>query len=153
MRMPKTFTRIVAAMGTTLGTDGAPGTPPTGQPGTQDNLLVQASLSDQGWPAHRIAVSYKGPVGALTLVGQIWLFDRQTQAWYEVGAPTNMVPNRLTYFDVVGLVSRRPTSADGLSIDASQGNIEALLVVQAAGGDPNGTYTFAMGADLTTLPV
>jgi hypothetical protein len=152
MRMVTKFQRLVGGS-PALGSDGAPGVPPTGAPGAQDNLLAQQCYSDQGWPAHRVAVAYNGPVGALALVAQLWVFDHLTEAWYEVGAPGSLTPNRITYFDVTAIVSRRAGGASGLGAPPSQGHIEALLVVQAAGGDPAGTYTFAMGADLTTLPI
>lgn len=136
-----------------LGGDGATGFAPTGVPGTQDNLLSQKNLSNQGWPAHRIAVAYKGPTGAPTISGQVWVYDHLTNGWYEVGAPAAMVPNRITYFDVPAIVDVPPTSQNGgLLTPPGQGNIEAVVVVQPAGSMPTGAYTFAMGADLTTLP-
>lgn len=153
MRMVKRFSRWSGAGGPALGSDGAAGVPPTDPPGAQDNLLVQSIFSDQGWPAHRVAVTYKGPGGALVLPAQLWLYDHLTEAWYEVGAPTTLTKNRINYFDTLGLVSRRPTGSEGLSAPPSQGHLEALLVVQPAGGDPAGEYVFAMAADLTTLPL
>lgn len=158
MRMHKSFQRSkpVAAPIPVLGGDGVAGTPPTGLPNpNEDNVLVCAISNAAGWPSHRVAVSYKGPVGATALAAQIWIFDHETAAWYEVGAPVNIVANRINYFDIIGLADP-PAVGNNVGPNArpSSGGTEIMLIVQddLVGPAPNGTYTFAMGPDLTVLP-
>jgi hypothetical protein len=150
MRFPTTFKRYKGGGSPVLGSDGAAGVPPTSTPLAQDNLLLSTGYSNQGWPAHRIAVAYKGPAAAIALAAQVWVYDNLSGAWYEVGAPQNITPNRITYFDVVALVDPPPTSAN--LGNPGSGGVQALLVVQD-GVTPNGEYVFSMGADLTVLPI
>ena len=156
MRMHKKFSRWKGAGGTALGSDGAAGVPPTGAPSNQDNLLVSGFTNSSGFPVHRVAVSYKGPAAAIVLVAQLWVWDDLTQGWYEVGAPQNITPNRLTYFDMASLSDppqiQRSSLPVGGSIVATAGSISALLVVQD-GATPAGEYVFGLGPDLTVLPL
>lgn len=152
MRMPVMFKRFLGGPTPALGSDGAAGVPPTASPNpqAQDNVLSTKFYSNQGWPTHRIAVGYLGPAAAPTLPAQLWVYDFKSAAWYAVGAPLNLVVNQMNYFDVVALLDAPPTSSDQNTTTA--GGVEAMLVVQNNAG-PNGTYTFTMGADLTTLPI
>lgn len=148
MRFPKSFKRYVGGGGTALGSDGSAGTPPTHGPvATMDNVLATKISSNDGWPVHRVAVAYKGPGGAPTLPAQIWVYDAETESWYEVGAPVNLTRNRLTYLDLPALAD--PIGQPG---GASSGGVVMALVV-LDNSAPSGEYTFAFGADLTVLPV
>lgn len=149
MRLHVKFSRWKGAGGTALGTDGAPGAPPVGAPTqTTDNVLIASFANTAGFPVHRIAVAMKGPAAAIALVAQLWVYDSLTEGWYEVGAPTVVTPNRITFFDVVSLAE--PTQLGGAA--PSAGSIAAMLVVQD-GATPAGEYVFAMGPDLTVLPI
>lgn len=153
MRMHKKFSRWKGAVpsgGVALGFDGGAGVPPTDPP-TQDkdNVLIASFANSAGFPVHRLAVAYKGPAAAIALAAQIWLYDHLTEAWYESGAPQNITPNRINFFDVVSL--GEPVQV-GPGVKAAAGSISAALVVQD-GATPNGEYVFAMGPDLTVLPL
>jgi len=159
MRMHMRFSRWKGATPpgqVTLGFDGGAGVPPTGEPSTQDNMLICGFANGSGFPAHRVAVTYRGPAAAIGLVAQLWLYDHLTLAWYEVGAPLTIVPNRVNFFDVVALSDppqiARASLPVGGSVVATAGSIAAMLVVQD-GATPNGEYVFAMGPDLTVLPL
>jgi len=156
MRMHVKFSRWKGAGGTALGTDGAPGVPPTATPTNQDNLLVTGFANQSGYPIHRIAVAMKGPAAAIALVAQLWVYDYLTEAWYEVGAPTVVTPNRITYFDSVALGDppqiQRASLPVGGSVVSTAGSLIVALVVQD-GATPAGEYTFALGPDLTVLPL
>lgn len=159
MRMHKKFSRWKGAVpsgGVALGGDGGAGTPPTAEPATQDNLLVCGFANSSGFPVHRVAVGYKGPAAAIALAAALWVWDDLTKAWYEVGAPTNLTPNRITYFDIVSLADppqlQRSSIEVGGAIVASAGSIAAMLVVQG-GATPDGEYVFSLGPDLTVLPL
>ena len=153
MRLPMKFSRwkgTVPTGGVALGADSVPNTGPTKPtPASQDNLLMCSFASLSGWPMHRIAVAYKGPAAAIALSANIALWDEQTQHWYLVGAAQNITPDRLTFFDVVALLAPPQTQAQN---GATNGSCEAMLIV-SDGATPNGEYVFAMGPDLTTLPL
>jgi hypothetical protein len=124
------------------------GVPPAFVPApTRDNQIVAKFFSNQGWPGHRVAVSYRGPAAALVLPAQVWIFDHKTEAWYEVGAPGTLTPNRISYFDVVSLLDPPTTALDPAT--PSSGSHEVLLIVQPAGGDPGGEYVFGLGVDMS----
>jgi len=152
MRMHKKFSRFKGAAppdGVALGADGAAGVPPTVAPNQNiSNILIASFSTSSGFPVHRIAVTYKGPALAVALQAQVWLYDDLTEAWYEVGAPVNIEPNRVNFFDVVALAE--PNAV--LNLGATAGSISALLVVQD-GVTPDGEYVFAIAPDLTVLPL
>lgn len=128
-----------------LGSDGSSGDPPTVLPSSSNEThLIAPFANNAGFPSHRIAVSYKGPGGAGSLVAQLWFYDYATEGWYQVGDPRNLEPNAIAFFDVPAL-AEPSTLAGG---KPSGGSIAAMLVVDA-GGAANGDYTFAMAPSLT----
>ena len=147
MRLQKSFTRRKNGAGPVpvLGTDGAPGTPPTGAPSSAtDNALVASFDNMAGFPVQHIAVSYRGPAAAVALTAQLWVYDYLTDAWYETGEPGELTPNRVAFFDVPVLAQPPTTGLD----TTTSGSIAAMLVVQDA-VTPDGEYVFAMGPDLS----
>lgn len=155
MRFPTAFSRFKGTVPDgkiELGSEGAVDDPPTSPPNpNQDNALASKFYSNQGWPAHRIAVGYKGPPGSIPLDAQVWVYDTKTEAWYAVGDAGTVKPNQITYFDVVALLDM-PTTATSLD-SPTQGSLSVLLVIQGDAGAPDGEHVFAFGADLTVLPV
>jgi len=121
---------------------------------TVDNVLIAPYFSDQGWPAHRVAVTYMtDAVAPISLNAQLWLYDHETDHWYKQGTAMagNLLVDQVTFFDVVAIVSSKMRKADLAT--PTQGCIEAMLIVKDPGVAPNGVYTFGMAADLTTLPI
>lgn len=149
MRFHKKFLRdIGGGSNPVLGSDSAPTLP---SELADDNVLTARFKDIDGWPVHRIAVGYKGPGGALTLTANVYIWDELSAAWYLVNpTPVNLVPNRLTFFDMVGLSSPLP---DLDSTSATAGALEAYVQIIPAGSDPAGTYTFVVAPDLTTIGV
>ena len=146
MRIHKSFTREKGGTNT-LGTDGLPGVAPTFKATIDvDNALIAPFANTSGNPVMRIAVGYAGPPAAIALSAQVWQYDDLTELWYESGAPINITPNRLTFFDVAALCE--PSSI--YPSRPSAGSILAALVVQG-GATPDGIYTFSMGACLSVL--
>lgn len=115
-----------------------------------DNVLNSSFNNINGWPAHRIAIGYAGPAGAPALTANAYVFDDATQLWFRVNrAPVALVPARLSFFDIVGLMPPNVTATNS----GSSGSLEAYIEVIAVGGAPAGVYTFVVSADLTAVGV
>lgn len=150
MRFPMKFSRWVAPVppgGIALGADVVPPSPPS--PGTMTNLMTSRFANINGWPCHRIAVTYKGPLGAPALPATIWFWEEQTQHWYQTGAAVNLARNAVSFFDVVGLLDG--PNSQGEILNPTAGSIGVLLLVEDPGGTPAGEYVFACAPDLTTF--
>ena len=148
MRFPVAFTRWVGtapAGGVALGSDTLPTTAPKA---TMDNLLASRFQNINGWPCHRIAVTYKGPTGAIALTARMYFWEDETQAWYQVGGQVTMQPSQVSFFDVIALLEMPNTEAN--LQNATPGSISQILIVDDVGGSPPGEYQFAIGPDLTT---
>ena len=152
MRFPQVFVRGKAVTGlATVGSDPDPNSGAGVTPKqTLDNMLGAKFYNSAGWPAHRIAVSYKyeGAGPAVTLPATIYLYDFATSRWYSIEAAKTLTVDKIVFFDVVALLDS-PQTAPGLG-SPTQGSIEAYLKVDDNAG-PNGTYTFGIGADLTLI--
>lgn len=146
MRFVNKFSRFKGGPTPALGSDTVPTTGPT--PGPNANLMSSRFSNINGWPCHRVAVTYKGPVGAIPLPATLWFWEELTQHWYQIGASTNLTPDAVTFFDIVGLLEGSQASPD---VNPTSGSISALLIVTDPGGAPAGEFVFAMGADLTTI--
>jgi hypothetical protein len=107
-----------------------------------DNLMVSRFSNNNGWPCHRVAVTYKGPVAAPSLPATLWFWEEQTEHWYQIGASTNLLLDRVTFFDVVGLLDGNQM------LQPSAGSIAVALIVTDPGGTPAGEYVFAIGPNL-----
>jgi hypothetical protein len=153
MRFPKTFTRTVNVVGgTVLGSDSAP----TGQPQSilpPNNCQFSAALCNvNGFPIQRVVVGYHGPAGAQPLSAALWCWDDETAIWYQVGSAKLLQPEQLTWFDqpTIGAMGPRGQADQSGQVQMfNPGSLDLCLVVSAAGGDPDGTYTFALGMDLS----
>jgi hypothetical protein len=138
------FTRRVGGAGPVpvLGTDGVP---TVQQDQGRDNVLNARFESISGYPAQRIAVAYKGPPGALTLPTTLYIWDDLSGSWYLMpGGPIGLVPGQIAFFDTIGLLCPPQGGSSG-----TPGALEAYFRVAAAGGDPAGTYTFALAQDMS----
>ena len=146
MRFPRMFKRydtVIPPGGHALGSDTTPTTtPPTAS--VTDNLMVSRFSNINGWPCHRVAVVYRGPPGAPPLPAELYMWEEQTQHWYQIGAPVSLVPGAVAFFDVVGVLDGN----DALTPTA--GSIAVFLRVTDPGGTPAGEYVFAVAPDLTT---
>lgn len=156
MRFQRAFTRTVNGTGTALGADSAP----SGKPNelTGDNQF-SSSLSDvNGWPIQRVCVAYKGPAAAKALPATLYVYDDTTDSWYAMGAAKTMQPGRLTWFDQPSLGrlasmanqgSTQPIGPGGVNVPHNPGCLNLCLVVAGTGADPDGSYTFAVGMDIS----
>jgi hypothetical protein len=151
MRFQKLFSRAVAAAGTTtLGTD----TVPSGKPsavglaaGTDNSPYLSTKLKNiDGFPVQRLCVAYHGPTNAKALSGQLWVYDDLQCMWFKSGAAVTMQPEAISWFDQPSL-QRLGAGGDGTSQDP--GGLDLYLIVSAAGSDPDGTYAFSMGVDIS----
>lgn len=138
MRFGKVYKRRVGA-GTdpVLGSD----TAPTGIPQSSADSQFSWKISNvHGFPIQRLVIGYSGPGGALGLSTTVYVFDDASGLWFQSETVT-IQPGKLTWIDC-------PVLGDN-SNGTSAGAIDACFVVSAAGGDPAGTYTFTLGADLS----
>ena len=149
MRFPRTFTRYVGTPptgGAALGSDTVPTGPLTSQP---DNVLYSRFSNVNGWPVHRIAVTYAGPALAPSVVARGFFFEDSTQQWYKVGADVTMAPGTVSFFDVVAILEMPNTQANIAM--ATPGSLSFFLQVDLPAGSPaSGAYVFALAPDLTT---
>jgi hypothetical protein len=150
MRFPTIFKRILpATAGTkTLGTDTVPGAgvPPDS---SADNLLVAKNNNINGWPVHRVAVTYFTDAGApIDLTAKMYFYEEASARWYLIGQGT-LKNGQVTFFDIISLADP-PQTQKNLAAGNS-GSISQILIVDA-GAAPNGNYVFTMGPDLTTFP-
>lgn len=114
-----------------------------------DNVLNSTFSNINGWPSHRIVIGYAGPAGAPSLTANAYVFDDASKLWFLVNpAPVALVPNRLSFFDIVGLMP--PIGSQGAG---GSGALEAYIQVIAVGGAPTGLYTFVVSGDLTAVGV
>lgn len=154
MRFNRSFLRRKGGSGPVpvIGTDGSPGSanPPVAPPGNQDNVLAIKPYSNQGWPAHRIAVAYASTSGAAgaDLPCEVWGYDHLTAKWYLLDNSKNLVLNRVTFFHVVALLDASPVNAS--LGEPGSGAIEVFVKIQD-NATANGEYIFAIGADLSPL--
>ena len=153
MRFPCVFSRSKGPGAfPALGSDPSPNAstppqPPT--PAPNGNLMTGPFFNNNGWPCHRIAVAYKGPPLPVALNGTLWMWEDQTQHWYQIGGTVSIAPDAISFFDVVGLLDTANTRGD--LNQAAAGSLAVQLVVTDPGGAPAGTHTFAVGPDLTTI--
>lgn len=138
MRFGKHFSRRVGA-GTSpvLGSDAVPAAPPSDK--SNDNQLSWRANNVNGFPIQRVAVGYRCTVAGSSLVATLYVYDEDSFAWF-LASTGLLTLGTVTYLDV-------PVLSD--SVANSSGGLEMCLVVAAAGGDLDGTYTFSIGADLS----
>lgn len=146
MYLPTKFTRTAAA-----GAFWTADTLPTAAPSNQDFLLPARNRNILGWPIHRVAVGYSGPAGATYLRADLYAWDVNTQLYYLTHDMSKMLrPGRINYFDVPAICEPPQTQANqGNAISDGIGLI--LIVTPPNVTAVNGTYTFTMAADLTTI--
>ncbi len=150
MRFPVMFQRRKGATPAAMTVLGSETDPPTATLTSQpDNVLATKFDNTNGWPVHRIAVLYSGPGAAIPLKSNLYFWEDSTNAWHRINTTVDQVltPNVVSFFDCVALLEAAPTKANQES--PTNGNITAMLIVQN-GATPDGTYTFAIGPDLTT---
>jgi hypothetical protein len=98
-----------------------------------------------GWPAHRLAVGYHGPATAPNLSAQLYVFDKNSQRYYAVGAAVTMTAESISFFSLVCVANQPVTSANMQNSNA--GASDYCLIVTPSGA-VNGTYVFSMAPDL-----
>jgi hypothetical protein len=144
MRFQQSFSRIVnAGGGTTLGTDTVPTTPPSA---TADNIIGASLKNIDGFPVQRFVVTYKGPTNAQPLPAQLWMWEDSTAAWYRCGGTQMLSPGEVSWFDQPALGRMSANQ------EYNPGSLSLCLIVlkpAVATADPDGTYTFAMGVDIS----
>jgi hypothetical protein len=148
MRFHKAFSRQVGGVSSdpVLGSDTVPTT--LGDQ-AKDNVLNASFNNINGWPSARIAVGYgyTGAGVALNLTADVFIWDDLTGRWFKLNAAAlTLKPGQVQFFDCIGL----PQNALG---ETSTGSLEAFVKVTAAGGDPNGVYTFPLAPVLTGIGV
>jgi hypothetical protein len=149
MYFPTKFTRTVAA-----NAFWAQDTLPAGMlPAGQDNSISIRVRDIIGRPVHRLALGYAGPAGAPYLPADVYAWESNSQAWYKTHDAVKMLrPGRLNYYDMSG-VAEPPAKASNLD-QAAVGGTDLVLIIKVPPNTivpANGTYTFSIGADLTTL--
>jgi hypothetical protein len=162
MRFPTLFQRQKGVGGSALlaiGADPAPtsttilqGTPPNAQ---QNNVLACKMADLNGWPVQRIVVAWSCDGAApVALNGDLFFWEDRSARWYKINdTALSLKPNQLFVFDTFCICAQAPLQA-GLgnpNSSANAGSMEIMLVVSDPGAAVNGTYTFVMGPDVTTV--
>lgn len=155
MRFHLKFSRVkpAAPPAITLGADTNP--PVAGPPNqsTTTNLLVAKWDTTAGFPAHRLAIGLKytgvGAPGAQTFATTVYLWEDQTQAWYQLSTGT-LVVGQITFFDCIRPLEPVPTQANQQAPTA--GSLALYIFVADPGaGAPNGTYDVVV-APVASIP-
>jgi len=101
--------------------------------------------SNTGWPAHRLVVAYHGPSSAPDLTATLYVYDHNSQRYYQVGTGT-LKAEQLNYFSIVS-IAEPPVRADNMDQNAA-GGMELVLIVTPPSPGIVGTYVFSMAPDL-----
>jgi hypothetical protein len=157
MRLPVVFTRQKGGSGSpAIGSDAVPTTaPPTV---SNDNVMSCRCRDINALIVQRIVACWTTTAGApVALNGSLYQFEKSTQHWYLVNAtPLSIPPNQLVFFDVAS-IAEAPANKSNVMGSASYGTaatantIDVMLVVSDPGAAVAGTYTIAMGPDLSTV--
>ena len=157
MRLPVVFIRQKGG-GTppAIGSDAVPTTaPPTS---ANDNVMSCKVRDINGLPIQRIVACWTTTAGApVALNGSLYQFEKATQHWYLVNsAPLSIPPNQLVFFDVASIAEAPSNKANVMGtaaagVSATANTIDVMLVVSDPGAAVAGTYTIAMGPDLSAV--
>lgn len=147
MRFPFKFSRRVGGSDPipVLGTDSAP----TGSASLAGTNVFKEKLP-AGAPVKRVALgyAYTGAGVPLALTAKVYLYDGTSEAWFTTDAnAVTLKPGDLTFVSVPQRIGK-PQVTGGDAYASTSSSLEVALVVSAAGGDPDGTYSFLMGLDL-----
>lgn len=142
MRFHKKFARRVGAVSSdpVLGSDSAP----TGAEDiTKDNGIGCRMRDHVGFPLRRIAIAYgyDGAGAPLDLGASLFYFDDLTARWFLASTAT-LAPGEVNYIDAPAVMPALDSAIPGHA--GAHVGLDAVLVVSAAGGDPDGVYTFAL---------
>jgi hypothetical protein len=152
MFMPVKFFRTVAGgVAWTADTVPATGTQP-GASGVQpDNFIPIRPRDVVGWAPHRLVVGVGGFASCQAyLAADLYAFERNSGLYLKTHDSTKMLRvGRTNYFDITHL-AEPPVKLSNLD-QGMTGGTDLLLIVQPPTVVTNGTYTFVMGADLTSL--
>lgn len=150
MRIQKVFARYKGAVppgAIALGADpdpnvGAPGSVPLSPNPALTNLLACGIVSMTNVLARRIGVSAIMPAAPVPLDARAWFYDSITEHWYTVEAVKTLTADAITFFDIPSLGEARAT--EGNILNPSPGAVQAVIVIEDAGGAPAGKYTFGL---------
>ena len=150
MQLPYIFPRRIGGVGPVpvLGTDGVP---------VDHTYLAQDNVFrtkiSAGHPAQQVIISYHytGAGPAPDLLAQTYVFDGTTATWYTIDAlAMSLKPGDLAFVGIPQIIDR-PQVAGGPAADSTIDSLEFALVVSVAGGEPDGTYTFGLGVDISSV--
>jgi len=148
MRFTYSFSRVVgAAPGTALGTDSVP----TSHADLTDSNVFHSPITPTTKGKLMVAYVYTGAGPAPDLTAQIYLFDGTSQSWLTVGTTTFTLRSGDTTYVSVPAILARPQVAGGDALLGVVNVLDIALVVSAAGGEPDGTYTFLMAIDTNQI--
>jgi hypothetical protein len=158
VRFPVSFQRQKGVGGSTLpaiGSDAVPTKAPVANTPTNPNSNVMAcKIRDvNGWPVQRIAVGWTTSAATPTQFNvDMYLWETTSQAWYLMGSLA-MNPNQLYFFDTIAVSEPTPlqSNVNQPGSPAQAGSMNVALVVTDPGAQVNGTFTFVMAPDLTTI--
>jgi hypothetical protein len=150
MRFAFSFNRRVGA-GTDplLGSD----TAPTGAGDLTATHVFKTTAVPSG-TAQRIAIGYQytgaGPAPNLSAKG--YVYDGTSETWFTVDSlSTTLKPGDIAFLPLVRLVDK-PQAAGGDPYASRVDSLEVALVVTPAGGEPDGSYSFFLGSDISDVP-
>jgi hypothetical protein len=144
MRFPFSFERTIGGAGTALGADVAP---VDSTYLVHDNVYVTEIPADQFVSNAAISYKYDGVGPAPSLTASIYVYDGTSAKWFMVNTVAfGLENNDIKFEPIPNLIGALRTTA--VDANSTSSSLEFALVVAAAGGEPNGTYTFYMGIDI-----
>lgn len=180
MRFPCTFTRYVGTLpagGKAVGSDGlivdGGGNPIKGSSnaygsGQYDNILPSRIVSINGWPIQRVAFvgKYAGVGSPVAMPVAVYVYEDSLACWFPLSCSagasptytpgTNAAPSAPIFFDCLALIdfphAGGVTGDPGDLQSTAPGNAVYLAIVGTGTSPPNGTYQFALAAEMSSKP-
>lgn len=128
-----------------LGADSAPTSMPTG---ANDNVYTHRTSNSSGWPVQRLVVGYKAPSGNIALTCTVYVWDANSQAWFQIGSSRQLMTGKLSYFDSLGL-NEAPQIRSNVELASPGSTYLAVVISDGSGNAPNGEHVFVVGSDIT----
>lgn len=122
---------------------------PTEMPSTaNDNVYTHRSSNINGWPVQRLVIGYKAPSGNIALSCTVYVWDTNSQSWFQVGSSRQLMPGKLSYFDSLGLNESAQIRAN-VEMASSGSTYLAILITDGSNNAPNGEHVFVVGSDIS----
>jgi hypothetical protein len=132
-----------------LGSDPNPLTASPFQPGDVDvgNLFKTRMQGMTSSDLQSVMIGYKGPVGAIALNLEIYVWESHSAAWYLVAPATTVPPDSFVNVKVPNPLAAAPLGLSQQDETNVVGSGEFFIRVLDPGAAPNGTHTIIVAGN------